>query len=242
MKRLTVDLGFRRRRRGAVLDWMMVTLQMILEAMERWTRCAVMRRCRMWGRRAHALPGTVTWSGWTGSGDGELWVSSGALVLCEKSEKKSQGGAPGGEEEGRREERGRGSLTRSESTGDTCRCGAAWRPNSRRERERRGRGMRGTYRRGLDGHYLREINVGVLLRRPFPETEREGEDCGRREMTCGVHLSASRGEGCWAKRSPPALLSFSLIPFHFPIFLISYFLYRICKIPSNQIEQKSKFF
>jgi hypothetical protein len=33
----------------------------------------------------------------------------------------------------------------------------------------------------------------VLLRRPFPETEREGEDCGRREMTCGAHLSA-RGE------------------------------------------------
>jgi hypothetical protein len=47
MKRLTVDLGFRRRRRGAVLEWTTATLQMILEAMERWTRCAVMRGCRM---------------------------------------------------------------------------------------------------------------------------------------------------------------------------------------------------
>jgi hypothetical protein len=54
--------------------------------------------------------------------------------------------------------------------------------------------MRGTYRHGLDGHYSREINRGCLLRRPFPETERDGEDCGRREMTCRVHLSAS-GEG-----------------------------------------------
>jgi hypothetical protein len=45
----------------------------------------------------------------------------------------------------------------------------------------------------------------------------------------------------WAKWSPSALLSFSLIPFHIP-FLISYFLLRFCKIPSNQIEQKSKFF
>jgi hypothetical protein len=53
--------------------------------------------------------------------------------------------------------------------------------------------MRGTYRHGLDGHYSREINGGVLLWRPFPETEREGEDCGRREMTCRVHLSASGG-------------------------------------------------
>jgi hypothetical protein len=53
--------------------------------------------------------------------------------------------------------------------------------------------VRGTYRHGLDGHYSREINGG-LLRRPFPETEREGEDCGRREMTRGVHLSVSGGE------------------------------------------------
>jgi hypothetical protein len=52
--------------------------------------------------------------------------------------------------------------------------------------------VRGTYRRGLDGHYSGEIN-GVLLRRPFPETEREGEDCGRREMTRGAHMAA-RGE------------------------------------------------
>jgi hypothetical protein len=73
-------------------------------------------------RRARALPGTATRSGWRGSGDGELRVSSSALVLYEKSKMKSQGGAPGGEEEDRREERGQGSLTRSESTGDTCRC------------------------------------------------------------------------------------------------------------------------
>jgi hypothetical protein len=38
-----------------------------------------------------------------------------------------------------------------------------------------------------------EKSTGVLLRRPFPETEREGEDCGRREMTCGAHMAA-RGE------------------------------------------------
>jgi hypothetical protein len=41
---------------------------------------------------------------------------------------------------------------------------------------------------------IREKSTGVLLRRPFLETEREGEDCGRREMTCGVHLSVSGGE------------------------------------------------
>jgi hypothetical protein len=50
--------------------------------------------------------------------------------------------------------------------------------------------VRGTYRRGLDGHYSGEINGGVLLRRPFPETEREGEDYGRRGMTRGAHMAA----------------------------------------------------
>jgi hypothetical protein len=40
----------------------------------------------------------------------------------------------------------------------------------------------------------REKSTGVLLRRPFPEVEREGEDCGRREMTRGAHM-AERGEG-----------------------------------------------
>jgi hypothetical protein len=36
----------------------------------------------------------------------------------------------------------------------------------------------------------REESTGVLLRRPFPKTEREGEDCGRREMTRGAHMAA----------------------------------------------------
>jgi hypothetical protein len=45
----------------------------------------------MWGRRARALPGTATRSGWRCSGDGELRVSSGALILCEKSEEKKSG-------------------------------------------------------------------------------------------------------------------------------------------------------
>jgi hypothetical protein len=40
-----------------------------------------------------------------------------------------------------------------------------------------------------------EKSTGVLLRRPFPEMEREGEDCGRRVMTGGSHLSACRREG-----------------------------------------------
>jgi hypothetical protein len=55
--------------------------------------------------------------------------------------------------------------------------------------------VRGTYRHGLDFHYSREINGRGLLRRPFPETEREGEEIGEKMvLTCGVHTSA-RGEG-----------------------------------------------
>jgi hypothetical protein len=79
----------------------------------------------------------------------------------------------------------------SESSGDSGGLGEKFLqpggPISRRGRERRERRTRGTYRRGLDGHYSREINGGVLLWRPFPETEREKEDCGRRVKTCGVH-------------------------------------------------------
>jgi hypothetical protein len=59
------------------------------------------------------------------------------------------------------------------------------------------RGEEGRERRGGHGVLIgvvlmaitreKSTGGGVLLRRPFPETEREGEDFGRRVMTSGVH-------------------------------------------------------
>jgi hypothetical protein len=61
----------------AVLEWMTAMLQMFLGAMKRLTRSAVMRRCRMWGQRACALPGTAKRSGWS---DGVLQGALDALL------------------------------------------------------------------------------------------------------------------------------------------------------------------
>jgi hypothetical protein len=70
--------------------------------------------------------------------------------------------------------------------------------------------------------------------------EREGEDCRRREMTCGVHLSACRREGedtgsgrgvagPWARSGcglewflGPSFIFFLFFLFSFSDFLISF--------------------
>jgi hypothetical protein len=50
-----------------------------------------------------------------------LRESFGVLIHCEKSKGKSQGGAPGEEEEDRREKEVLGSPSTTNSSGDACR-------------------------------------------------------------------------------------------------------------------------
>jgi hypothetical protein len=98
----------------------------------------------------------------------------------------------------------------------------------------------------------------VLLRRPFPKMEREGEDCGRREMTCGVHLSASGGEdagtlsgwrvagpraesGARPKGFPGSIFIFISSILFFP-FLISDLKKILCNLDSKHFKQNPKLF
>jgi hypothetical protein len=96
----------------------------------------------------------------------------------------------------------------------------------------------------------------VLLQRPFPETEREGEDCGRREMTCGAHMAvreeraggyrfgagrcwAVAGFWSWAERLPG--VRFHIFLFFTPfLFLFSYLIHRFCKNVPNQFKPLSE--
>jgi hypothetical protein len=67
---------------------------------------------------------------------------------------------------------------------------AAWRPGSRRGGRGSERRVRGTYRRGLDGHYSRVINGAVTPVTVSRNGERGRGISGRREMTDGSHQSA----------------------------------------------------
>jgi hypothetical protein len=98
----------------------------------------------------------------------------------------------------------------------------------------------------------------VLLWRPFPETEREEEECGRREMTHGAHMAvreeraggtgsgagrcwAEAGFWSWAERLPRVRLHIFLSFTSFS-FLFSYFFYRFCKKAPKQIKPLSENF
>jgi hypothetical protein len=93
----------------------------------------------------------------------------------------------------------------------------------------------GTYRRGLDGHYSGEINGGVIPATISRNGEREGEDCGRREMTCGAHMAVrgERAEGTGSGRGDAGpRLAFGVGPKGFPgsvfIFFSSLLLFLFC--------------
>jgi hypothetical protein len=176
---------------------------------------------------------------------------------------KSQGGAPGEEEEDRREKEALGSPSTTNSSGDACRradlrrgiC-AAWRPDSRRERERKQRRAWGTYRRGLHGHYSREINGGIT---PTTVTrEKRGDGIAGKKVSVlmrGPKLSARRerervpiwvyGEvgrlRDWAEWLPRVHFYFYFF-FSLFLFLFSELNQIFCKTPSNRFKQNSKFF
>jgi hypothetical protein len=117
--------------------------------------------------------------------------------------------------------------------------------------------MRGTYRRGLDGHYSGEINRGVT-----PATVSRNGERGRRlreegDDTRGPHGSEGReGRGyrfgtgrcwavagfwSWAERLPGVRFHIFLFFTSF-LFLISYSFHRFCKNAPNQFKSLSELF